>query len=120
LPYKKKLTYEDFVGQRGLKRLGRKKWRREVVALIDTFRAALQPEYIVLGGGNVRLTAELPTDVRLGDNANAFKGGFRLWEEYSPPTDEAPASPERIGTSGQSPAHRSAGTANGSDQGGTD
>jgi polyphosphate glucokinase len=120
LPYKKKLTYEDFVGQRGLKRLGRKKWRREVVALIDTFRAALQPEYIVLGGGNVRLMAELPDNVRLGDNADAFKGGFRLWEEYSPPTDEAPASPERTRASGQAPADRSADTATRSEQGSTD
>src|SRR6266852_6306120 len=52
LPYKKKLTYEDFVGERGLKRLGRKKWRLEVVAVIEVFRNALQPEYIILGGGN--------------------------------------------------------------------
>jgi polyphosphate glucokinase len=80
LPYKKGQTYEDFVGERGLQRLGKKVWRREVLNVIDTFRAALQPEYIVLGGGNAKLIKDLPADVRLGDNANAFTGGFRLWE----------------------------------------
>jgi polyphosphate glucokinase len=84
LPYKKRLTYEDFVGQRGLVRLGKKKWRLEVAALIETFRAALEPEYIVLGGGNAKHMKELPPDVRLGDNSNAFIGGFRLWEEAKP------------------------------------
>jgi polyphosphate glucokinase len=85
LPYKKKLTYEDFVGQRGLKRLGRKKWQREVFAVLEYFRMALQPEYIVLGGGNAKLLTDLPPDVRTGDNANAFKGGFRLWPEDQHP-----------------------------------
>lgn len=119
LPYKKKLTYEDFVGQRGLKRLGRKKWRREVLTVIDIFRAALQPEYIVLGGGNAKLMTDLPSDVRLGDNANAFKGGFRLWEEQIPPTGGISVSPERTRTSDQSPADHSADTATESDQGST-
>ena len=95
IPYKKNMTYEDFVGQRGLKRLGLKKWRVEVAKVIDTFRRALQPEYIVLGGGNAKLVKALPPDVRLGDNANAFTGGFRLWEEAvpswaKPPTEETP------------------------------
>src|SRR5579872_4055364 len=92
LPYKKQ-TYEDFVGERGLENLGKKKWRREVAAVIEIFRAALQPEYIVLGGGNSKLMTELPPDVRLGDNANAFTGGFRLWAEEeasqkTPPSNE--------------------------------
>ena len=81
LPYKKKQTYEDFVGQRGLLRLGRKKWREEVLAVINTFRKAFQPDYIVLGGGNAKLMKNLPDDVRPGDNANAFTGGFRLWDD---------------------------------------
>ncbi|SRR6266567_3835574 len=97
LPYKKKLTYEDFVGQQGLKRLGRKKWRNEVAAVIEAFRMALQPEYIVLGGGNARFIKELPPDVRVGDNANAFTGGFRLWEGEQTPSTQArkPSSPAR-------------------------
>jgi polyphosphate glucokinase len=81
LPYKKGLTYEDYVGERGLIRFGKKKWREEVNAVIAAFRTALQPDYIVLGGGNAKLIKDLPPEVRLGNNANAFTGGFRLWEE---------------------------------------
>lgn len=88
VPYKKKLTYEDFVGLRGLKRLGRKKWRQEVDDIITIFRKALQPDYIVVGGGNAKLVKDLAPDIRLGDNANAFLGGFRLWEANTPPTTE--------------------------------
>ncbi|TME35201.1 MAG: ROK family protein [Chloroflexi bacterium] len=82
LPYKKRLSYEDYVGRRGMKRLGKKAWRQEVLTVIDIFRAALQPEYIVLGGGNAKLMNELPPDVRLGANSNAFIGGFRLWDPH--------------------------------------
>src|SRR5437867_3126313 len=81
LPYKNSKTYEDYVGRRGLKRVGKKKWRREVAAIIEALRAALQPDYIVLGGGNAKFMDQLPPGVRIGDNANAFLGGFRLWEE---------------------------------------
>jgi polyphosphate glucokinase len=84
LPYKNKLTYEDLVGQRGLKRLGKKRWRREVENVVNTFRTALRPDYIVLGGGNAKFLKVLPPDARLGDNANAFIGGFRLWEKSLP------------------------------------
>jgi predicted NBD/HSP70 family sugar kinase len=80
LPYKKGRTYEDYIGTRGLKRLGKKKWRRVVAAIVDRLVAALQPEDVVLGGGNVKLLTELPRGARLGENANAFVGGFRLWE----------------------------------------
>jgi polyphosphate glucokinase len=93
LPYKRKLTYEDFVGERGLKWLGRKKWRIEVLTVIEVFRNALQPEYIVLGGGNAKLMRDLPPDVRMGDNMNAFTGGFRLWESDTPPIAPAATVP---------------------------
>jgi polyphosphate glucokinase len=79
LPYKK-ATYEDYVGERGLERLGKKKWRKHVFDVVDRLAAALEPDDIVLGGGNARLLKELPPKCRLGDNANAFKGGFLLWE----------------------------------------
>ncbi len=82
LPYRKRMSYEDYVGLRGMKRLGKNAWRQEVMTVIDIFRAALQPEYIVLGGGNAKLMKELPPDVRLGANANAFIGGFRLWDPH--------------------------------------
>jgi polyphosphate glucokinase len=80
LPYRKR-TYEDYVGVRGLKRLGKKKWRRYVVDVIEQLSAALEPDYIVLGGGNAEELKELPPNCRLGDNSNAFAGGFRLWKE---------------------------------------
>ncbi len=80
LPYRKR-TYEDYVGVRGLKRLGRKKWRRCVEDVIEKLSAALEPDYIVLGGGNAAELKELPPNCRLGDNANAFAGGFRLWQD---------------------------------------
>ena len=83
LPYKKKGTYEDYVGRRGLKRLGKKKWRRHVVEVVERLTAALGPDDVVLGGGNVKKLKELPPGCRAGDNANAFLGGFRLWEKAS-------------------------------------
>jgi polyphosphate glucokinase len=78
LPYKKG-TYEDYVGQRGLDKRGKKKWRRHVADVVAGFVAALEPDDVVLGGGNVRKLKELPDGCRAGDNANAFVGGFRLW-----------------------------------------
>jgi len=81
LPYKsKRRTYEDYVGLRGLKRMGRKKWEQHVVELIERLIAALEPDDVVLGGGNVKQLKTLPAGCRAGDNANAFLGGFRLWE----------------------------------------
>ncbi len=100
LPYKKRMTFEDFVGQRGLVRLGKKRWRQEVVDLIATWRTALQPDYIVLGGGNAKLMKDLPADVRLGDNNNAFIGGFRLWDENKPTAKTSSKSASRP-TSGE-------------------
>ncbi len=79
LPYKKGRTYEDYVGLKGLERLGRKKWRKEVAEVIKLLKAATQAEYVVLGGGNARLLKKLPPNTRLGDNDNAFRGGLRLW-----------------------------------------
>jgi len=80
LPFKKGLTYEDFVGLKGLKRLGKKKWRKYVLQVARALRAATVAQHVVLGGGNSRLMKKLPPYVRLGDNANAFRGGFRLWK----------------------------------------
>jgi polyphosphate glucokinase len=81
LPYKNGLTYEDYVGEAGLQRLGKKKWRKHVEIVVAQLKAAMQAEYVVLGGGNARLIVKLPPDTRLGDNANAFRGGFRLWKK---------------------------------------
>jgi polyphosphate glucokinase len=78
LPYRK-ATYEDYVGIRGLKRFGKKKWRKYVADVVERLAAALEPDDIVLGGGNVKQLQILPKGCRAGDNANAFVGGFRLW-----------------------------------------
>jgi polyphosphate glucokinase len=83
LPYKKG-TFEDYVGIRGLDRLGKKKWHRCVEDVVAVLIAALEPDDVVLGGGNVKKLKELPASCRAGDNANAFLGGFRLWDEETP------------------------------------
>ncbi|HVA33423.1 MAG TPA: ROK family protein [Candidatus Baltobacteraceae bacterium] len=80
LPYKK-ATYEDYVGSRGLKRMGRKKWERKVHEVVAVLVKALEPDEVVLGGGNVKKLKALPPHCRAGSNANAFAGGFRLWKE---------------------------------------
>ena len=80
LPYKRH-TFEDYVGVSGYERLGKKKWRRKVADVVARLIIALEPEDVVLGGGNVKRLKELPPRCRAGDNANAFLGGFRLWEQ---------------------------------------
>jgi polyphosphate glucokinase len=84
LPYKKH-TFEDYVGVRGYERLGKKKWRKEVTKVVSRLVAALEPEDVVLGGGNVKKLKELPPGCRAGNNANAFLGGFRLWQKTNAP-----------------------------------
>jgi polyphosphate glucokinase len=79
LPYRK-ATYESYVGSRGLQRHGKKKWRKHVADVVARLIAALEPEDVVLGGGNVHKLKELPPGCREGDEANAFVGGLRLWE----------------------------------------
>jgi polyphosphate glucokinase len=83
LPYKKR-TFEDYVGIRGLKRFGKKKWRRLVTDVVAHLSAAVQADEVVLGGGNVKKLKDLPPNCRAGDNDNAFLGGFRLWEQGQP------------------------------------
>ena len=80
LPYKKSI-YEDYVGIRGLEMYGKKRWRNYVADVVEQFIAALEPDDVVLGGGNVNKLKVLPPGCRKGDSANAFLGGFRLWKE---------------------------------------
>ena len=79
LPYKKS-TYEDYVGRAGLARHGKKRWRSDVADVVARLVAALEPDETVLGGGNAKKLEALPPNCRAGDNANAFRGGFKLWE----------------------------------------
>ena len=81
MPYKHGHTFEDYVGDRGRKRRGNRKWRKAVRHVIDALKAAFQADYVVLGGGNAVRLKRLPKDVRLGDNRNAFAGGLRIWHE---------------------------------------
>ncbi len=77
----KKSTLENYVGKKGLDRLGRKKWQQNVEKVVALMIAALKPDDVVLGGGNAKKLEGLPPGTRLGDNTNAFIGGLRLWED---------------------------------------
>jgi polyphosphate glucokinase len=81
LPYRNGRTYEDVIGLRGFKRLGRKKWRRQVEEVVSLLKQGLQADYVVLGGGQTKQLKGLPAETRLGSNANAIKGGLRLWNQ---------------------------------------
>jgi polyphosphate glucokinase len=80
LIYKNGKTYEDYLGLRGLERLGKKKWRRHVAKVVEKLTVALEADYVVLGGGNNKKLKEVPPGARIGSNVNAFIGGFRMWE----------------------------------------
>jgi polyphosphate glucokinase len=81
LPFKHGKTFEDYVGRRGLEWLGHHRWHKAVHEVVGILAAALQVDYVVLGGGNARLVKKLPKLTRRGNNDNAFRGGFRLWEK---------------------------------------
>jgi polyphosphate glucokinase len=85
MPYKRGRSFEDYVGERGRKRLGTRKWRKKVKAVIEQLKLAFEADYVVLGGGNAARLKRLPQGVRLGDNRNAFSGGLRLWEQGQGP-----------------------------------
>jgi polyphosphate glucokinase len=85
MPYKHGKTYEDYLGLRALQRMGKKKWRRLVASVVKELAAAMEPDYIVLGGGNAKKLKKLPPKTRLGANENAFAGGYRLWSGEAKP-----------------------------------
>jgi polyphosphate glucokinase len=81
LPYRDGHEYEEYIGEAGMRRIGKRAWRRHVANVTKLFSAALGVDYVVYGGGNAKYLNELPPNARLGKNANAFKGGFRLWTD---------------------------------------
>jgi predicted NBD/HSP70 family sugar kinase len=81
LPYKKGREYEEYVGEAGFERLGRKRWQKEVFTVVDLFYRALEPDYITLGGGNVRKLRRLPPHCERGNNLDAIVGGARVWDD---------------------------------------
>jgi polyphosphate glucokinase len=111
LPYRNGRTYEHYLGVEGLERAGQRKWRARVADAVAHLTAALEPDYVVIGGGNARRLKALPPHARLGDNDNAFAGGFRLWNgraaaprgerravsRSGPPGDPRPPSRRRSG-----------------------
>jgi polyphosphate glucokinase len=80
LPYRGGKSYEQWIGEAGYQRLGKRRWRRQVATIVELLSEALLADYVVLGGGNVRHMKRLPKGVRRGRNANAFTGGVRLWQ----------------------------------------
>ena len=81
LPYRNNNTYEDYLGIRGYRRLGRKKWQKHVETVVELLRHGLQADYVMLGGGNTKKLKNLPPNVRVGDNSHAIIGGLRLWSQ---------------------------------------
>lgn len=81
LTYRHGKTYEDYLGLRGLKQMGKKKWRKRVEKMVEEIKVVVDADYVVLGGGNSKKLKKLPRDTRLGSNENAFRGGFRMWEQ---------------------------------------
>ncbi|PYX66117.1 MAG: ROK family protein [Acidobacteria bacterium] len=73
-------SYEHYMGLRGLKRLGKSRWRKHVADVAKRFMAAIHPDDLVLGGGVAKDLGKPPKGCRMGDNADAFLGGSRLWE----------------------------------------
>jgi polyphosphate glucokinase len=109
----RKRTFEDYLGIRALERFGRKKWNRLVEDVVAQLTNALRPDYVVLGGGNVNKLKALPPGCRLGDNANAFTGGFRLWDPTATPSKliATNGSPEQPAPVSAAPADSADGTA---------
>jgi polyphosphate glucokinase len=81
LPYKKGLTYEEYIGLVGLERRGVKRWRKSVLDIISRLQAAMVCDTVLLGGGNAKLMKSLPNHVILGANTNAIDGGIKLWQD---------------------------------------
>ncbi len=79
LAYRKR-TYEEYLGRRGLERLGKRKWRKHVANVVSRLVPILHLDDVVLGGGNAKKLKTTPDGCRAGDNAHAFVGGFRMWD----------------------------------------
>jgi polyphosphate glucokinase len=84
LPFKRH-TFEDYLGEHARVEYGRKRWERYVGDAVAALTAALEPDYVVLGGGNAARLRELPQNSRLGSNDQAFTGGFRVWQDAAAP-----------------------------------
>ena len=95
LPFKKR-TFEDYLGERGRVEFGRKRWEKLVADAVSHLTAALEPDYVVLGGGNAARLRTLPPNTRLGENSNAFTGGFRIWQRPDGPASSPVAGRSQV------------------------
>ena len=93
LPYKKGLTYEEYIGLAGLERRGKRRWRASVLDVVARLKAAMVCDYVLLGGGNAKLMKDLPPGVLLGANSDAVDGGLKLWQNDQPTTPLAGLAP---------------------------
>jgi predicted NBD/HSP70 family sugar kinase len=97
----RKGTIEGCLGRRGLKKLGKKKWRKRLKRLVARFTSALLLDDFVIGGGNAKKLKKAPPGCRLGSNANAFIGGFRMWESATNRKATFPNGPAKGGEKGE-------------------
>ncbi|MGA7273290.1 MAG: hypothetical protein WBX14_00440 [Candidatus Udaeobacter sp.] len=80
LPYGNGEIIEDYLGKSGMKELGEKRWKREVLRAVMLLKKSVVADYVVLGGGSAKKFDQLPDGIELGHNRNAFLGGVRLWQ----------------------------------------
>jgi len=104
LPYRRNRTFEDYVGARGIKRMGRKRWQRHVEKVVEILKHGLQADYVMLGGGQTRKLKRLPDGLRLGDNFCAIPGGIRLWEATVSECTDPSAARRRVPAGGSVPS----------------
>jgi polyphosphate glucokinase len=88
LPYRNGGSYEDYIGDGGMKHLGKRRWQKHVNRIIPLLMAAVQADKLVIGGGNARHLRTLPRGARMVTNANAARGGVRLWEAKHAPSGD--------------------------------
>ena len=81
LPYRRGRTFEDYLGKRGLQRLGRRRWQRHVEVVVPALAFALQVDDIAVGGGNAKKLTRPPDGARITRNSDAIRGGVRLWRD---------------------------------------
>jgi polyphosphate glucokinase len=95
LPYRNNLSYEDYLGTRGFKRLGRKKWEKHVEKVVALLKHGLQADYVMLGGGQAKMLKGTPPGARLGNNLNAMAGGVKLWQRSADARRKSAPTPRR-------------------------
>ncbi len=82
MPFRKGLTFEDYVCNAARKQVGRKTWNRRVRRIIETIRILVNFDTLHVGGGNAKhLRGDLPEGVILASNEAGIIGGLRLWDD---------------------------------------